>query len=339
MKSAYQWGLVMHFLGLNEPLEKVYRILVKHNSARVDTLVERLGWSDEQVRETLQELVRISLVRPSREVPGEFRAVSPEVGLELLLAQQEADLRRYQQQILDSRVMAARLIAEYGELRQTRNSLDAEHLVGIDTIRLRIEALARTCQSELMAFAAGGAQTPENMAASKPLDRDIVLRGGRLRTIYLNSIVNDTATTEYARWLVRNGGEVRTAATLPLRMAIYDRRLALVPFDPDDSAAGAVLLHGTGVVAALCALFDRVWQTAVQFGKERQRDDHGLTAQEREVLSLLSEGHTDDAIAHKLSVSVRTTRRIIADVMTRLGARSRFQAGARARDRGWVDGP
>ncbi|WP_247597705.1 LuxR C-terminal-related transcriptional regulator [Streptomyces sp. RKND-216] len=54
------------------------------------------------------------------------------------------------------------------------------------------------------------------------------------------------------------------------------------------------------------------------------------------MLDLLTEGMTDEAVARQLGVSVRTTRRITAELMQRLGARSRFEAGVLAAGRGWV---
>lgn len=48
------------------------------------------------------------------------------------------------------------------------------------------------------------------------------------------------------------------------------------------------------------------------------------------VLRLLADGLTDDAIARRIGVSVRTVRNDVAGAMTRLQARSRFQAGVRA---------
>jgi DNA-binding NarL/FixJ family response regulator len=54
------------------------------------------------------------------------------------------------------------------------------------------------------------------------------------------------------------------------------------------------------------------------------------------VLSLLEAGYPDESIAVRLGVSVRTVRRMITAMMDRLGARSRFQAGARAADSGWL---
>jgi DNA-binding NarL/FixJ family response regulator len=43
-------------------------------------------------------------------------------------------------------------------------------------------------------------------------------------------------------------------------------------------------------------------------------------------------------VARKLGISVRTSRRITAELMTQLGARSRFQAGVIAGEQGWLQG-
>ncbi len=54
------------------------------------------------------------------------------------------------------------------------------------------------------------------------------------------------------------------------------------------------------------------------------------------VLDALNEGWTDETAARALGVSLRTYRRRVAELMTALGASSRFQAGARARELGLV---
>ncbi|MEZ5193006.1 MAG: hypothetical protein R2734_11170 [Nocardioides sp.] len=46
---------------------------------------------------------------------------------------------------------------------------------------------------------------------------------------------------------------------------------------------------------------------------------------------------TDEALARRLEVSPRTVRRIMAEVMSELGAASRFQAGVEAARRAWLD--
>jgi DNA-binding CsgD family transcriptional regulator len=57
---------------------------------------------------------------------------------------------------------------------------------------------------------------------------------------------------------------------------------------------------------------------------------------ERALLVLLAQGLTDDAAAKRLCVSVRTERRMVADLLRRLNAGSRFEAGVKATRLGWL---
>lgn len=329
---------MLEALGVSLDAEDVYKTMLAQPQIGVVQLAERLGFSTERVRRGLDELARLSLLRPSDENPGAMRLVSPEVGLSSLLAQREAAVLEQQRQIAASRAAVAAVVADYANLHPSRHHADIEQLVGVDAVRSWIEERAHAGVSEVMAFSPGGALSEASMEASRPLDREALDRGTAMRTIYLDSARNDPATLNYLRWLSEAGGQVRTAATLPLRMVIFDRKQALIPVNPEHSKIGAVVQRGPGMVAALCALFEQIWQAAKPVGEERQRDDQGLTAQEQAVLALLAEGWTDDVIARKLGVSVRTSRRITAELTARLGARSRFQAGARAVERGWIKG-
>jgi DNA-binding NarL/FixJ family response regulator len=57
---------------------------------------------------------------------------------------------------------------------------------------------------------------------------------------------------------------------------------------------------------------------------------------EREVLRRLTTGSTDEAAARELGIALRTYRRVVARMMVRLGARSRFQAGYLAASGHWI---
>ncbi|MER6915371.1 helix-turn-helix transcriptional regulator [Streptomyces sp. NPDC000594] len=319
--------------------EAVYWEMLKHPEADVEQLAGRLGLEAQEMGNCLDELGRLMLIRPSWDAPGEVRAVDPEVGLASLLARQEADLLREQERISASRAALHQVIADIQRTKQGRNDPDVERLTNIDRIRFKIEALAAKCSSDIMGFAPAGAQSAANMAASRPLDSKVLARNVRMRTIYLESIVNDRPTLDYARWLVESGAEVRTAAVLPPRMVIYDRKTAILPLDPETTRAGAMLLHSTGVVSALCDLFEQVWKAAAPINSESgcaAKQEEELTPQEAAILQLLADGYTDDTIARKLGVSVRTSRRITAKLTAQLGAKSRFQAGVLATARGWV---
>lgn len=71
-------------------------------------------------------------------------------------------------------------------------------------------------------------------------------------------------------------------------------------------------------------------------GEPPRQDEHGLSAQEQQLLKLLASGLTDEAAGKRLGVSLRTVRRHMAALMERLNATSRFEAGLKAAQRGWL---
>ncbi|MFE9427516.1 LuxR C-terminal-related transcriptional regulator [Kitasatospora sp. NPDC006697] len=322
-------------LGLSQLAESVYLAMLQHPDEGLDVLADRLDVDHDQLRVALDELTSISLlqVRPGRPAP---RVVSPEVGLSALLARQQAEVARRHQQIEEGTAALSLMLAGRAKTRPATGDSDIERLCGIDAIRDRLSDLARTCEWEANSFMPGGAQSEENLASSRELDAEAIERGVRVRTVYQDSVRNHRPTLEYARWLGGLGSEVRTTASLPLRMLIVDRRVAVVPLDTADGETAAIVISSVGVITGLTALFNSVWRSATPLGASRRRDDDGLSAQERQVLKLLAAGLTDEAIARQLGVSVRTARRVAADLHTRLGARSRFQAGAQALSRAWI---
>ena len=54
------------------------------------------------------------------------------------------------------------------------------------------------------------------------------------------------------------------------------------------------------------------------------------------LLKLMASGLTDEAAGRRLGVSARTMRRQMADLMERLDTTSRFEAGLKAAQRGWI---
>ncbi|GAA2450850.1 LuxR C-terminal-related transcriptional regulator [Streptomyces macrosporus] len=323
-------------LGLDTVSEQVYRAMLTHPRAGVAELAERLGLTDGEVRRSLDTLSELCLVQPSFERRGELRAISPDVGMDILLTRQQAALAAQQQRLEAFRAAAAQLISQYADLRPAERHPGVEQVTGLDRIRDRLVRLARETTTEVMTFAPDGAHTEESIAAARPLNRQLLDRGVTLRTVYLDSVRNNPPTMEYVNWLASLGGLVRTVPTLPTRMIISDRRTAVIPVSTSDTAAGAVVLTGQGTVTALCALFESIWNTGRPLGREKARDEHGLTPQEATVIRLLAKGHTDESVAKRIGVSARTARRIANGLMERLGARSRFEAGVRSVRLGWL---
>ncbi|ANW18745.1 helix-turn-helix transcriptional regulator [Streptomyces clavuligerus] len=323
-------------LGLSAAAESVYRAMLLHPRAGVAAIAATTGDSEAEVREALDELSELALVRASAEDEGRLRVVSPDIGMEILMARRQAELAAEQQRLEASRAAAAQLISEYAELRPATPHPGVEQLIGLDAVRDRLVVLTRELKEELMAFSPDSALTESAITSSRPLNEELLARGVRMRTIYLDSVRNSRPSIEHANWLAELGGQVRTVAALPTRMLIVDRGTAVIPVSSDNTAAGAVVLTGQGMLTALCALFEATWAAAHPLAESTTRDPHGLTPQQSVALHLLADGHTDDSVAKRLGVSPRTARRMANDLMERLEARSRFEAGVRAVQRGWL---
>ena len=64
---------------------------------------------------------------------------------------------------------------------------------------------------------------------------------------------------------------------------------------------------------------------------EASLDLRGLTAREREVLTLIGAGRTNRQIAERLTISLPTAERHVHNILTKLGVSNRTEAAARAR--------
>ncbi|MEV6971500.1 LuxR family transcriptional regulator [Hamadaea sp. NPDC051192] len=317
-------------LGLTDQDDAVYRAMLERPGLGVAALAEHLQASEESVRAALDRLADLALVRPSGQG---LRAIRPKVGLTALLAQAEAEIAERQRQIEATRATIAGIAAAYDDSDQYEL---ATRLDGLDAVRERLTELARTTRFECLSFTTGAAQTPDTMEAEKPLNQVALESGVEMRNVYQESFRNDPGTLAHARWMASLGSRSRTVATLPMRLVIIDREIAIVPIDPSDGAVGALELRSPGVVAGLVALFEQVWHSGTPFGDVPPVDANGLLPQERDLLRLLAAGHTDESAARKLAISLRGVQRLMTTLTTRLGSASRFQAGVEAARRGWV---
>ncbi|MFF4040822.1 LuxR C-terminal-related transcriptional regulator [Streptomyces sp. NPDC001816] len=166
------------------------------------------------------------------------------------------------------------------------------------------------------------------------LSAELVGRGAQVRVLHLADVAHDPTYALDTRRIAASGARMRALPHLPVWMAVADRDLAIVPSDPALTDAPAAVLRGRALVGVYQALFDHVWgHTAASFGAgETDTPDE----REREALALLAEGLTDEGISRRTGLSVRTVRRTIAGVMSRMGTQSRFQAGAEAARRQWI---
>lgn len=326
--------------GIDLYSERVYLAMLRHPGEGIEGVTERLAMDRRSVRRALGRLGRLGLVRPAPGLPGTLRAVSPEIGLESVLARQEAEVAGRRSRIDEGRAALAVLLADRerdeGSAQRASPGAQVEEVFGLDAMRQRLEQLAHTARSEVLSARPGGAQAPESLEDDRLLDEFLLRRGVKVRTVYQASIRNVPSASAHASWVAQSGGQIKTLPIVPMPMMVIDRRTAVLSLASHAGDPGMCVLRYAPAITAIHALFERMWEEAAPFGAPEHQTDARLTRQEVALLRLLAEGTTDEIAARKLSVSVRTVGRMVADLMSRLDAHSRFEAGVLVNRYGWL---
>jgi DNA-binding NarL/FixJ family response regulator len=325
---------VLEPLGFTPTAEAVYRAILAHRGWGVQQIADHLDLTVKEVKEALDQLAALTLVDRSPDPDRPLTAARPDVGLAALLVNAQAQVQARQHEIATAVAAIAAISAEHGAMEERDSAI--RH-VGLEAVRRRLGELSASTSRECLSMNPNVAQTPDAKDASRPLNEQVLQRGVAIRCLYQQSFANHPGLVAYARWLTSLGGQIRTVPAVPMLMVIYDRSTLIVPIDPTDSSKGALEVRSDGIVTLACALFDQVWMNASPYGEAPRTDHSGLNAVERHLLHLLGAGHTDDQAARRLGISLSTVRRMIAVLMDRLDARSRFQAGVRAAERGWTN--
>jgi DNA-binding CsgD family transcriptional regulator len=189
--------------------------------------------------------------------------------------------------------------------------------------------------AELLAAAEHEVIAMSNLTPAGPVfgPRD-VRHGVRYRAIYPDTARTTPTASRHLGSLSLAGVAVRTIPHVPMNAIVIDGSVAVLP--ADSSTGSVAVLRLSSVVVTALELFERIWPDAVPLADQDLPDDTDLSMREQEMLRLLALGATDEVAAAQLDISVRTVRRMVAQIMNRLGARSRFQAGVKAADRGWL---
>ncbi|MPV88009.1 helix-turn-helix transcriptional regulator, partial [Georgenia ruanii] len=319
-------------LGLDGDAISVYRALLNAPAMTHEQLVERTRFEHDHLHEVLDLLEQKGLLRRSHTDPSGVRTESPQVAFERLLSEEETKLYRAQEQLTHIRAEAAVLVDEY-QRSATRRRGEVEHLTGTDEIVARLLELGQNLTTSLDSIITATPTAHQLDQAKSDEARDLA-RGVAIRSIYPAAARHESAVVEYAAWLRDHGGSARAAISVPNRILIYDREVAVVMFDPDDFTRGAVIINTPGVVAALRGLYELLWESGTDLAPTEA--DDALKPEERELLQLLAKGFKDEAIARQLGISIRTVRRMINILSNRMESSSRFALGAKAAQRGWL---
>lgn len=341
--------------GLSPAEEAVYRALVATPSASASELRDRVGEKPAQVAQALDRLEGLGLVSRTPGRRHRYVAAPPDVAIEPLVLAQQLRLEQV-------RAQAATLMDSYRSARRGRGTAElVEVVVGLAAIGQRFEQLQRAAREQVCAFVTPPFLTDGEDEQYRQVELAQLARSVRYRTVYNHDGFAAQGGIEAMLADVAAGEEVRIAERLPIKLFLVDSTVAFVPMTgaDGDRQPGAVVVHPSGLLDGLAALFEQVWERAVPFALTRVRagagapadgdPEHGtgavagagevagpLDADTSRVLAMLRTGFTDATIARQLGSSTRTVQRRIRELMTAAGVETRFQLGCRATELGWI---
>ncbi|WP_157630666.1 helix-turn-helix transcriptional regulator [Kribbella catacumbae] len=323
-------------LGVDDATFAVYHALLSHPDSTPEQIAALVKRPMAEVLETMGQLRKLDLLVPTWADPEAEHAVHPRVGLTVLAERRRGELNRMLGELKQAESSADVIAEQYNELLTARSSGDVEVLKGRANASRRIEELGLKAKESFWGMIPAHIDDTIHPIEYSP-DMPLLERGLKMRTIYLQSMTVSKPGLDYAATLHRLGGEVRATPTLPMRLLILDQEIAIMAMDPENPTAGAVIHRSPGVMAVALALFDAYWARASEMFSPEDRDNNSpLTPHEAEVLRLLAGGAKDEQVARLLGISLRTARRITANLSERLDATSRFELGVAAAKRGWV---
>lgn len=307
---------------------QVYRALVANPRSSAQALVERTRLTNETVRTALEDLAKADVV--IRVDSGRWDAAPPDQ-VASVMSRWEDDRRK---QMRDAADELARI---FWFARWERSHYPAlEVIEDVPTLLAQYRNLQLGAGHEMR-----GIDRPPyfsdvlDTADQEQLQRERMAAGVRYRAIYHEACYEDPVRGAGMMRYVRAGEQARTLDDPPVKLVIGDDQCALIPFDPFGSAKSvSLMVRPSGLLTALMNVYEALWRLAVPVSAEGGQGS--LDERDREIITLMAAGATDDAIARQLRLSRRTVVRRTANLLSRLGATTRFQAGVQASRRGWL---
>ncbi|MFF7142182.1 MULTISPECIES: helix-turn-helix transcriptional regulator [Streptomyces] len=319
-------------IGLDDTHESAYRALVAVGAAEVPDLARRLALGEYDTERALRRLERHGLAAQSSARPGRWVAAPPGVALGALLTQRRHELEQ-------AELAAALLSEEYRAAASEPAVHDLiEVVIGAAAVSQRFLQLQLGATEEVCALVTGApvaVSGTENDAEEQASGR-----GVRYRVVVERAVLDQpTGITEVTAAITRDE-RVRVVDTVPTKLVVADRSLAMVPLTSHTAEPAALVVHASGLLELLCGLFESVWREALPLrlgssGITEPAPD-GPDSTDLEVLSLLLAGLTDVSVAKQLDLGLRTVQRRVKRLMELTGVTTRLQLGWHAYERGWV---
>ncbi|WP_051325823.1 TrmB family transcriptional regulator [Glycomyces tenuis] len=313
--------------GLGADSERLYRVLLSKADASVAQLAAESGLSASDVHRLLGELVDAGFATMTAD--SRYRAVAPDLVLGGRLASR-----------LDAVRFGYEALRELLEIHRTgpgRGGRDDrgrwEQVTGAVAIQSRLTQLRDTAERCVRTFVKPPMVLPLPDGAQH---RELQARGVGYRLLFDRSVLDADGEGAYLRQHLDWSDEIRFAKRLPLKLLVIDDRATIIE-DPGSDKPRALITANESIVRLTAELFEQLWETAIPSRSgPRERAGAGLDDDDALLLSLLIAGLTDQSIASKLGIGLRTVQRRVRDLMDLAEVDTRIQLGWHAAKRGWV---
>lgn len=317
----------------------LYQALRSHGSSVPAKTTATVGLTDAEAEAGWAQLWELGLIRSGR-VPEEVDPIEPDTALLGLLARQQESLRTQREELSHMLRAAESLMERYRPtvLRESPE-IEVELVTSDERKRQTLAEFNASISRSTGSMHPGPLPTSEVLAHSIRADEELVERGIKVRAIYSQSVDSAPRQRKYLAQLSATGVEVRLAPQVPFDLLIADAHTAFLTANPENPSEAAIVVRGAALLRSYIALYEDCWLRSVPYSAQvvSTFDPNGeLTEQHRTTMRLLANGLTDERIARKLGVSLRTVSRLVSEVMRYLQADSRFQAGVLAATHGLI---
>lgn len=313
----------------------VYRFAVSHPGWSVPQASEALGFTSKAIESAIDVLRTRCLLVEQPDGVG-LSAVSPDVALAELVDPDERALLELRSRIAERRRELTSLVPAFLEARrQVSEDASVEVLEDPEQVQRVLIEYGRSVSDRVLIARPGQGSSADFQEESVQKDVELLQQGVQRKTLYQSSTRDHVPTRKAVEAITAAGGEFRVLPYLPVRALIFDDKVGVLArqLHPEDRAG--LVIRDPNLVHAMTHLFDFAWGLAEPFLAE-QASGATLNSTQRSVLRGLASGASDEVIARRLGISVRTCRRHIAWMLEELGAESRFQAGIKAHRVGWI---
>lgn len=315
---------------------EVYRYAVGHPGWTRAEASDALGLTLRRIEAAIAELSDRRLLSPEAGRPDGLVAVSPDVALADLVDADERSLQDLKARISSQRRELSSLLPTFLEARKSvLASTSVETLEDPHLIHRVLIDYGRDVTEKVYIAQPGQGSTADVHEESIRKDLELLENGVRRRTLYDTSLRDHVPTRRAVEAIAAAWGRVRRPPVHPLRMLIFDEKLALVGRQLTREDKAALVIRDSSLINIFTLLFDVAWEISESF-LAPERVESPLSSLQRSIIQGLANGLSDESIARRLDINVRTCRRHIAWMLDTLRADSRFQAALKARDAGWV---